>query len=183
MLKTIILLPLFALVSCTPASKKTDSQTKGNILTTQNPCVAPVAPANIPNITKKPINPQYYLSELKTLILLHHDIKGNGQHMEFVFNALTSKFVSFWTQSEGGNRKKINLIPFFQKCCTEELKASQYLSYGSCLDRTFNRVIDYENALNRDLLNLGKNLLLELSTKGRKEWCNYIDTVWSYYKE
>lgn len=185
MLKIFAICPTILFFSCTPFGKQNDSsQISGNVFSSQVPCQTSTPPSVVTKpVQNRPVPPPVHeLAELKEKIYLHGDINKNSEHMEFVLNALTNRYVSFKDQSSTNPLATLDLVPHFQQCCEQELARSQYRDYGSCLERIFGRVLSKDQGLEYHLLSLGKGLLLELSPKGRKGWCRYIDYVWNKYR-
>ena len=127
---------------------------------------------------RSPRPPYEKLDELKQKISLHGDINKNPHYVDFVLDALTSNQISFPDLSSSNPLDSIRLVPYFDQCCTERLSPEGYPDYGACLDRVFKRVLSTDRALEKDLLVLGKGILLELSPQGRKGWCAYIRYQW-----
>ncbi len=176
MILLIILLP-----SCTANKNPTESGLATKSKTPTNPC----SPGNPQGPTK---SSETLLGELIDKIQTHPDLQDTTENMEdarfFIISVLTTSTYDFpdTYRHKTSRFPTINLLPHLSLCCEHELKASQYQSFGTCLDRSFARVLNADRSDEYHNFVIGKNILYELSPKGRRGWCEYIDSEWVTFK-
>ena len=180
--KPFSLLAMVLLAACTVKSQSSEnSKVAGNVISSPKPKVCELRfPPPGPKVNRVPQKrPTDTLLELKTKIRAHGDINKSEQYMETVLNMLTSRCVMFSDSCASNPEEMITLVPYYAHCCeTAAQQKDLKQDFQACINRAVDRVLPSVTPLERDLLNLGKGVLMELSPAGRQGWCQHIEGQW-----